>query len=320
MEPIRRILVPVDFSECSREALQRALAFAKPIGASLEVLHVWMVPAYVSPTLAIQIAQSKDTTTLEALGREEAQQQMSRFLATLELPAEVPITPRVEAGEPLSVVLARAKDADLIIAGTHGRTGFSHFLLGSVAEKIVRLSEKPVLTIRSLAGHPDAATQKAVKNLEFPPKRIVVPVDFSSSSKLALEAALSLQTMLGASVEVLHAVTHVPIEGAELLVSGYAGESKTPFREWARSRADEEMKAFLATVKGAERAAVRVSLGEPVQTVLDEAASGRHDLVVIGTHGRTGVSRLIMGSVAERIVRRSPCPVLTVREPHAPAT
>ncbi|MCK6547580.1 universal stress protein [Myxococcota bacterium] len=319
MEPIRRILVPVDFSECSREALHRAIAFARPFHASLDVLHVWMVPAYVSPTLAIQIAQTKDTTTLEAIGREEAEEQMSRFLESIERPTDVPITPTVEAGEPLGVVLARSKDADLVIAGTHGRTGLSHFLLGSVAEKIVRLSEKPVLTIRSLTGHPDAPTQKIAKNLQFPPKRILVPVDFSSSSKLALEAALSVQTMLGAKVEVLHAVTHVPIEGAELLVSGYAGESKTPFREWARSRADEEMKAFLASVKGGERADVRVLLGEPVATVLEESTSGRYDLVVIGTHGRTGVSRLIMGSVAERIVRRSPCPVLTVREPHAAA-
>lgn len=307
MLALRRILTPVDFSECSRAALEYAVAFARPIGAEVVALHVWMAPVYVSPTLAVQVAQSGDMTTLDNLARRDAEERMAGLAASVDHPG-VQLTTRIEAGDPLSVVLELSHAFDLIIAGTHGRTGVSHLLLGSMAEKLARGAERPLLTVR--CAEPDRPPVIGAP----PVSRILAAVDFSSCSRLALEHAVQLQKRFGATLDILHAVTHVPIEGGELLVSSFTGDSRTPFKEWAKKRAEEEMRDLVATVQGAQGSEILLSLGEPGSTILEALAEGDYDLVVIGTHGRTGFVRLLLGSVAERVMRRAPCPVLTVRE------
>lgn len=144
---IRRILVPVDYSAHSRIALQYAAALAERLGAALEVVHVWDRPSYVPEGLTVgPPGQSK---SLADLIRDNADQEMGTFLAASSLPAGVQIERQLIGGEPAKAIIHHVETTrpDLVVLGSHGRTGVQHLLLGSVAEKIVRASVAPVLTV-----------------------------------------------------------------------------------------------------------------------------------------------------------------------------
>lgn len=145
---IKRILVPVDYSQSSRAALRFAIELGQRFGASIDVLHVWDRPSYVSDVVMSR-TDALSTKSLIVLIEENARRDLDQFLASAELPAETALTSRLAAGDPASALLheLKAGDYDLAVIGTHGRTGLSHILLGSVAEKLVRLSPVPVLTV-----------------------------------------------------------------------------------------------------------------------------------------------------------------------------
>ena len=148
MSELRRILVPVDFSSCSKAALERAAELAKAFGAELHLLHVWEAPAFVAPEAMVGVAGSSQT--LSQLARDHATQGLAEFVASAkEAGIEVAST-LVEQGDPARTIVAVAErdKHDLIALGTHGRTGLAQFLLGSVAEKVVRHATRPVLTVR----------------------------------------------------------------------------------------------------------------------------------------------------------------------------
>ena len=144
----KKILVPVDYSECSQAALAQAVAFALTSGASVDVVHVWDRPQYVSDTVMVTTAEGSKRSLVEMI-RENAEQEMSTFLKTAKVPPTVPLTHRLLSGEPVTTLLKelRSRDHDLVVVGTHGRTGLTHVLLGSVAERLVRLSPVPVLSV-----------------------------------------------------------------------------------------------------------------------------------------------------------------------------
>ncbi len=143
--------------------------------------------------------------------------------------------------------------------------------------------------------------------------RILTPVDYSPCSRAALEHALFFAARFGAKIDVMH-VWDVPpsVRGDMLVVSDGAEQS---MQNVLQHGANKEMNEFLANLSAENRAriAIRVEHGDPVPTILEVAARDGYDLVVMGTHGRTGLSHLLMGSVAEKVVRQAPCPVLTVR-------
>lgn len=148
MFDFKRILVPVDFSECSKQALDYATTLAERVGADVDVLHAWTTPAYVSPYVAVQI-DGGVSQTLEALAKSQASQEMERFLTGRRGPNGRGFGVRIEFGFEADTILAAAPRYDLLVMGTHGRTGFAHLMLGSVAERVVRRSPTPVLTVRS---------------------------------------------------------------------------------------------------------------------------------------------------------------------------
>jgi nucleotide-binding universal stress UspA family protein len=147
MPQVRKILVPVDFSVSSTRAFEHALALASRFGSSVHVLHAWEVPAYLRPDLTVWAGEV--SATLAEHAAREATKSMTEFLA-LAAPAHQ-VTSAVVAGPPYETIIATAKEGafDLIAMGTHGRTGLTHLVLGSVAEKVVRHAECPVLTVRS---------------------------------------------------------------------------------------------------------------------------------------------------------------------------
>jgi nucleotide-binding universal stress UspA family protein len=150
---ISRILVPVEYSEHCLRALGVAGAWAAKLGAELEVIHVWDRPTLVPEDVTVEHASGEKRSLFELIA-ENAEKEMSEFISGVSLPAGVKMTHHLESGEPASAILAAAESrgADLIVISTHGRRGFRHFLMGSVAEKIVRLSPVPVLTVPARSG------------------------------------------------------------------------------------------------------------------------------------------------------------------------
>jgi nucleotide-binding universal stress UspA family protein len=144
MPKVQRILVPVDFSEPSKKALEYALYFANRFDAKIDVLHVWKPAEYAGDAM-VTLTRSEPELTLSTFLRNHADRQLTAFLQ------DVPHSNRMlESGDPAQVIarVARESGYDLIVMGTHGRTGLSHMMVGSVAEKVVRLAPCPVLTYR----------------------------------------------------------------------------------------------------------------------------------------------------------------------------
>lgn len=145
----KRILAPVDYSLNSRASLGYAARLADELGASLSIVHVWDRPTYVSDSLLV--GHGTDRRPLGDLIRENAEREMKEFLATISLPDSVVHQEHLLSGEPARTLLKHLETEphDLLVVGTHGRSGFAHFLLGSVAERLVRYSPVPVLTVPS---------------------------------------------------------------------------------------------------------------------------------------------------------------------------
>jgi universal stress protein A len=147
MKPIQRILCPVDFSDTSNHAVKYALGLAEPLGAEVHLLHVYQLPMYTMPDGALLAGPQTATRVMES-----AQQALNELAASLG--GDPPLQKHLTEGVPHAEVERVANDigADLIVMGTHGRTGLGHLLLGSVAERVVRTASVPVLTVR----HPGA--------------------------------------------------------------------------------------------------------------------------------------------------------------------
>jgi nucleotide-binding universal stress UspA family protein len=149
MTEIRRILVPVDFSEHSRAALDYASGLARLSGAAVDVLHVWQIPAFEPPGPIVAEARQ----TLWEAAQSNAEQALAGFCEAASKRQVAVRGSRAVAGSPVMAIVdaAKAGDYDLIVLGTHGRTGLARALIGSVAERVVRHAHCPVLAVRSPA-------------------------------------------------------------------------------------------------------------------------------------------------------------------------
>jgi len=153
--PVQRILLPVDYSSCSRAALSFALDLAQKYQAALDVVHVWDRPAYMTDAVMMS-AEAVPAHSLFHLIEANAQRDLNEFLQGVRLPAGDALSGRLLDGDPASALLHELKRGkhDLVVVGTHGRTGLSHLMLGSVSEKLARLAPVPVVTV------PDEAVQR----------------------------------------------------------------------------------------------------------------------------------------------------------------
>lgn len=145
---IRKILVPVDYSEHSRAALAFAVDVARKYGALLDVVHTWDRPTYVTDAVVVHHPGGATRSLLEMI-RENAEHDMDEFVRAGAIPSDVGFQRRLLGGNPAARILEELErgEHDLVVMGTHGRTGLKHLLLGSVAEKLVRLSPVPVVTV-----------------------------------------------------------------------------------------------------------------------------------------------------------------------------
>ena len=202
------------------------------------------------------------------------------------------------------VLQAERLAADLVIIGTHGRSGFDRFLLGSVAEKVLRTSQVPVMTVPPhvpdaipLGGHPF--------------RRILYATDFYGGSEAALRYAASLAQHGAAQLTIMHVIEpfpvgHDPMVGTSFDVAAYHANLETKARAKLRTVVPESIRL------GCDTHDV-LTIGKPYVEILHVAAERRVDLIVMGVHGRNVLDRLLFGSTTDHIVRRARCPVLTVR-------
>ncbi|MFT3723992.1 MAG: universal stress protein [Hyphomonadaceae bacterium] len=142
-----RILVPVDYSVHSLKAVGYAAELAQRLGANMDIVHVWDRPTYISD--AVMVGHGTEQRSLAEMIRDNAKRDMDEFMSTVKLATGVNTSQRLLSGDPASAILKELGEQkyDLVVIGTHGRGGLAHLLLGSVAEKLVRLSTVPVLTV-----------------------------------------------------------------------------------------------------------------------------------------------------------------------------
>jgi nucleotide-binding universal stress UspA family protein len=297
MLKVDKILYPTDFSRCAGYAIPHTLHLAEMHGAELHLLHALVLheadPSSLSPRLP-------DMEELYLVLEEHAEAQMREAIEEHGRAGFTIKTVQVRAISAAGAILdyATEKGIDLVVMGTHGRRGLRRLLLGSVAEEVVRLAPCPVLTVpeREQGASPDEI------------ERIVVPVDFSEHAKLALAYAVELADAYGAQLHLLHVIDEViyPDFYPPVIPSGGS------ISEELRDQSLERMSDLLSGHKGAD-ATVHVRAGRAAPEIADFAKQLDADLVVIASHGLTGISHVLLGSVTEHLVRRAHCPVFTVK-------
>jgi nucleotide-binding universal stress UspA family protein len=286
------ILVGYDFSPHAEAALRSAISLARASQGKVHLLHSCGLPIGTllpyDATIPVDVTDSIRTAAIERL------ETVRREAAT----HGVAVTAEVTTVFPVEAMLAAAeqRNADLIVAGTRGLSGLKHAILGSVAERIVRLAPCPVLTVRK-----DASGEA--------PKRILLATDFSDPGDRALRMGVELAKQLGAQVHVVHAF-EVPLEP----VTRYGVPIPSDIIPLGRKEARRRLDAAAESVRAAGLAADAHLAETPAADAIAEVAkSVAADLVIVGTHGYTGLRHLLLGSVAERTLRLAPCPVLVMR-------
>lgn len=282
------ILLPFDGSDGARAVLEHVADIANAEDATVHVL-------FVADTTrdSVTIIQGQPVDALVQHG-ETLIADAEQILASLGVDFET----EVVQGNPAPEITGYAEryGHDLIVMPTHGREGISRFLLGSVTEKVVRLSSVPVLTARM---QPD-------EQLAFPYDDILIPTDGSPGAAPAVEHGLALASALDATVHALSVVDTASL-GPDVR-SAVSAEA----REGAATDAINEV-ASQAESYGIGAVVRHLKHGNPAAEILDSVEEEEIDAVVMGTVGRRGTDRVLLGSVAEKTVRSAPVPVITVR-------
>ena len=293
LEAIRTILVPTDFSAASQAALETAVALARRDDAAIHLLHSIRLPV-LHTNYDINVPRA----VWEGLrkGTRERMQESERWLEEAGVSEVGSIVS--DAQQPAEVIerSARELDADLVVMATHGRRGLRHALLGSVTERTIRSAPIPVLAVKETAIEPG------------PLQRILVPIDFSPHSESALAAASALARRDGAHLDLLCVVEPL----ADHLRHG--SEDVIEFDERNRRVVAERLEARAAPLRD-EVPSIQSHLGtgSPAEAIAEEAERLDSNLVVMGTHGLTGIEHAMIGSVTERTLRLTTRPVLATK-------
>jgi len=296
MTAIKRILCPVDFSEFSRHALDSAVAIARQQRATVTALYVVPPPQTVYPAFGIG-AFVPYVYSVEEL--QEFQQALERFVAAVDYPIAAVSVEALVVDE----ILKRAADlpADLIVMGTHGRTGFDRLVLGSVAERVLVKARCPVLTVPGRARDVKPSATRLFRN-------VLCPTDFSPSSIAALKFAEGLARD-GAKLRVLHVAERLPSWQLVPAMATGAPDDPLVVLAHARERVHHAVPSALRRTGSVEEL---VAEGDAGDEILRAAEANRVDLIVMGAHaGRAGL--LGFGSTTHDVLRGATCPVLTLK-------
>jgi len=294
---INTIVVGVDFSEQSEAAAVEALDIAKHVGARVVLVHVGEVPGE-GATSSNSVAAEWERAV-----RAQATQDHARLetLVTELSESGVEVAHRVVDGHPEDGVCEAAKElgAELVVTGSQGRSGLTRFLLGSVAERIVRQAETNVIVSRN--NNPDSEGYR----------RVLVLTDFSRHAERTLETALAL-VRDGGQVELMHfyQLPMIATGPAKKLAS----KASASVVDALKTEVDDEGAKLVERYQPENATLSFVSRRDAVMHGIEQIgdADPPYDVVAVGSHGHRGFRRLILGSVAEKAMRHAKCSVLIV--------
>jgi nucleotide-binding universal stress UspA family protein len=304
----KRIIAAVDGSKTSDLALIEALHLSTSLQATLCIVHIVdMVPMH-------NVAEGVEFERFRALVNKDGLtilDNMKQVAQKYHVHVETILIENIDATERVSEKLIAAVEsykADLLVLGTHGRRGFNRLILGSVAEETIRISPISVLLIRAEEGTLKYYLQKDY--LLY--KKIIVAVDGSAISNLALMQAIYLARILQAKLHILHVANE--FTGKYF----FFAHNFLQYQEMIKKHGEEvlenakklcENKILPAEIQLIEINQKSESIAEIILKIVN---SHKADFLVIGTHGRSGINRFLLGSVAEEVARRAPIPVLLV--------
>jgi nucleotide-binding universal stress UspA family protein len=296
----RSLLVPLDGSLPSEHALPLALSIARRSGAALQLVHVHM------PLMVDGIAATYSLG--DTANRAQAHSYLEALVKRLTNTTEVPVSGVLLDGPVVSVLEehARTTESDLIVMTTHGRGPLSRFWLGSVADELIRRTDMPLLVVRPDDGAPDLIRTPVLQ-------RILIPLDGSETAEQILEPAIALGTLMDAEYTLLRVLEPVPIYGHNL--TGYAaGGTDLAVLKQLQAEAQTYLEGVAHRFRGRSRVQTRVVVHPQIASaILGEARAHAVNLIALETHGRHGLARLVLGSVADKVIRGAPIPILVHR-------
>jgi nucleotide-binding universal stress UspA family protein len=299
----RSIIVPLDGSPFAEHALPFATSIARRAGAAVQIIQAHMpVALYSGSELGAAL-------TLDGTMRENETAYLDSVLKRLEETVPVQVSRTLVDGPAAGAIhdQALAAGADLVVMATHGLGGLSRFWLGSVADTLVRRLPMPVLLIRPLEGAVDLARDHVLKH-------ILVPLDGSELAEQTLGPAVTLGTIMQADYTLFRVVNPIQSAGVDA-----AGHSISGFAVEGRERLLQEATTYLDRIAAhlrerSLRVVTRVIVDcQVAETILSQTGSSRTDVIALATHGRGGVARLLLGSVADKVIRGALTPVLVHR-------
>lgn len=292
---IGKILFPTDFSDCADQAFSYALFFTREFQSELHMLHSIDLDRKPYKYISSQIP---DVEKIFPALTSEFGKKMDTLIQN-EKAGDLNIKKANVTGKnsPETILnYCEANNIDLIVMGTHGRRGLGYSVLGSVAAEVVRNASCPVLTIR----------EKKDEKPFVDEGHILVPFDFSEHSTTALKYAREIAIKYNARLDIIHIVE----ETCYPKVYGIAKRIDNVIKDKAHAELErigqetigQDVKYFIHTVTG----------NAPLE-ILNFAEKNQNELIVISTHGCTGLKHFFFGSVAEKVIQRAPCPVFTLK-------
>jgi nucleotide-binding universal stress UspA family protein len=281
------ILVPVDFSELSEKALEVADAFAKLMGGKVTPFHSHIPISEMDEPYALGMS-SQVYQDFEQIEKNLNERLVS--VSSAKVDASRLNKPIISMGNPAQSIVDASPDYDYIIMSTHGRTGFSRFLLGSVAEKVLRLSHTPVLVVEDKS---DVG--------KF--KKILVTTDFSDNAAVAYPHAIQIAEKAGATINLVHILSFDQFE---------KGEQDRSLKKIRQDRIKLIEKEYFHKFKGSIESNVIISEDSPHEAIFKYVKENPVNLIVMSTVGRTGINYLMLGSTTANVVRHVDTAVLSV--------
>lgn len=300
----KQILVPLDGSELAEVALPYAEELSVELGIGIKLLRVVTLPVYSEPTGGVYAAERE--VALRS-GAREYLEKVSCDLKAKSINVKLDIKCGTAAEEIMDDALKN--EIGLVVLATHGHSGVLRWALGSVADKVIRGTEKPVMLIRAKGRHPAKPAQRILK-------KILVPLDGSREGEAVIPHIAWLASGLGAEVVLFQALAGgyhtITAKGYEYAI--YAEQQIASDKAFAKDYLSDVGKQLKE--KGIKLGA-EVRLGHAAEEIIEFTDEVNADMVAMSTHGRSGVGRWVLGSVAEKVLHEGNKPLLLVRSPGA---
>jgi len=296
-KPLERILCATDFSDVSRTVVPYGIEMAKKLSAKLYICHIIDLPA-----ISVYGESVFDPISHQQYFIDFARKEMENLVSGKDVEWE----PLIAIGQTPDEIarLVAEKAVDMVVTSTHGRSGLKRLFLGSVTERLMRMLPCPLLVLRS-----EGAADGAELSTRFPFKNILVAYDFSKDSEQAFSTSLSIAQEFESNLHIVHVVE--PTAYKEFLK--FPGAPGDPLPKDIHDSLKENLLELVPkeAFNWCEIQA-QILVGKPYAELVAYAAEKGIDLIALGVRGYGKVEELLVGSTTDRVIRRAPCPVLSV--------